>query len=64
MLTVAIVVVALCLVAALIDWRDRRRGSRSSGRAMAANVAERRRDVRASRAMRNLGGDPGSDRRR
>ena len=58
------VVLALCLVAALVDWRDRRRGVRTSGKAMTDNMAERRRDVRASRAMRNLGGDPGSDRRR
>jgi hypothetical protein len=62
------VVAAMLVVAAVVDWRGRRRGSRPDARGYAAGVRERRRDLRARRAMLNLGGvdgrDPYGDQRR
>lgn len=56
--TVLVLVVVACflVIAAVVDWRSRRRGVRSDGRAMSAQLHERRRDLRARRSMMNLGG--------
>jgi hypothetical protein len=57
--TVAVLAVVVCLlvVAAVVDWRSRGRGGRNGGKAMAAELDDRRRDLRARRSMMNLGGD-------
>ena len=64
-IVVAIAVVVLCLVvAAIVDVQARRRRSRIDGRAIAAELRDRRRDLRARRSMMNIGVDPDADRRR
>jgi hypothetical protein len=55
------VVVGCLVVAAVVDWRGRRHGSRPDGRGYANRVQDRRRDLRARRAMMNLGGDDPND---
>jgi hypothetical protein len=56
--TVVVLAIVVCflVVAAVVDWRSRRRGMRSNAKAMSAELQERRRDLRARRSMMNLGG--------